>query len=204
MQNRQLVRTDTPGSQNMATGPLPQCLASLLAGLNKVGPPTIPRPLSATERQTISATIGSLERSLSELGPTEAVAAQVMKFLLAFPGRELSDMAHEARCEMYVDALEDLPAWAVKEGCRRWLRREDGAGDENYSFAPSAPQLRRLAERATYTVRCRIQQLDRLLKARVGEPDHGESRWLAPDEAAALMARVKAAIGPQEPADAPR
>lgn len=99
-----------------------------------------------------------------------ATIAAVARLLVAFPatdggGGTATEMRSEARGEAFVMALDDLPAWAVAAACRDWLRGDGGKGGENYAFAPSPPQLRRLAERHAMVARGRAVTLDLLAGA---------------------------------------
>lgn len=98
----------------------------------------------------------------------------VTELLLAMPSAQLSDHAAKARGKAYIAALGDLPSFAVIEACRRWLRADAGLlsdGKEprkpNYAFAPSAPELRMVAEPIARVVEYQAAQLESLLGAMV-------------------------------------
>jgi hypothetical protein len=86
---------------------------------------------------------------------------------VAFPGERLSDLESKARAEAYLVALDGMPAWCVDRAVAWWLQGANGEGGENYAFAPSPPQLRRLAEKAALPERARRHRIDQLLKARI-------------------------------------
>lgn len=70
----------------------------------------------------------------------------------------------------YRDAVEDLPAWAVREAIRRW-RRGDVSGDtRDLDFAPKPARLRRLAEGIAATASGQAIRLRRILAAEAEEP----------------------------------
>jgi hypothetical protein len=73
----------------------------------------------------------------------DRAAVLLANVLTAFGTAASSEKVQKMRAQAYLLALEDLPAWAIEEACHRWLRGE--AGDFNYSFAPSPPQLRTVA-----------------------------------------------------------
>lgn len=66
-------------------------------------------------------------------------------------------------------ALDDLPAWAVEQAVKAWLRGEV-EGRSNVAFLPAPPQLRDLAKRAMAPVLAERRQLRTLLRAEVVEP----------------------------------
>lgn len=93
--------------------------------------------------------------------------AKVTELLLSFAGQHMNEAGAKARARGYITALEDLPAWAIAEACRRWLRGE--AGDQNYNFAPAPPILRKIAESVTSVVDNQLSVLERLLSAKIVE-----------------------------------
>lgn len=70
------------------------------------------------------------------------------------------------RADGYMIALEGLPGWAVEQAATWWLRGERGDGRENYAFAPSPPQFRQLADKATLAARSRRYEAVKVLLAR--------------------------------------
>jgi hypothetical protein len=61
--------------------------------------------------------------------------------LLAYPMAGGSAESGKARGEAYLDALDDVPPWAMAEAIRKWHRGECGP-DHNYRFAPAPAELR--------------------------------------------------------------
>lgn len=68
----------------------------------------------------------------------------VSKMLLTLPSREAGELAAEAKGEAFMEALDDVPCWAVKEAMRRWHRGEHG-DSHDYRWQPAPATLRRLA-----------------------------------------------------------
>lgn len=88
--------------------------------------------------------------------------------LLLKGGAKLDQQSSDAFTEDYLDAIEDLPAWAVREAIRKWNRAESPRLDgkpHNYDFRPAPPTLRRLSHHELAGVKGRIIEMQRLLTA---------------------------------------
>lgn len=105
--------------------------------------------------------------AFTDAGPSRVIGAAVASMLACFPAQAASDDAMKARAVGYLTALADLPAWAVERGAAYWMRREHGEGRENYAFAPSPPELRRLAVIAAAPLRAELKATRRLLDAEI-------------------------------------
>lgn len=83
--------------------------------------------------------------------------------------QKLDQAGSDLLTDDYFDALEDLPAWTVREALRRWNRGESAPIDpkqpHNFVFAPKPPILRKLAEHELVRVQGRIRLLQRLCDA---------------------------------------
>lgn len=71
----------------------------------------------------------------------ESALGLIGKMLLAYPMAGGTAEAGKARGEAYLDALDDVPPWAIAEAIRQWHRGECGP-DHNYRFAPAPAELR--------------------------------------------------------------
>jgi hypothetical protein len=104
----------------------------------------------------------STEADASERKPRLGLIA---KLLLSYPvaggGGERSG---EARAEAYMDALDDIPAWALDQAIRGWHRGE--VGEHNYSFAPAPAVLRSVCKRLLAPYRKIHDDMLALLNAR--------------------------------------
>ncbi|MCK1445409.1 hypothetical protein IVB43_23780 [Bradyrhizobium sp. 48] len=88
--------------------------------------------------------------------------------LLLKGGAKLDQNSSDAFTEDYLDAIEDLPAWAVREAIRKWNRAESPKLDgkpHSYDFRPSPPTLRRLAQIELTGVRGRMIELQKICEA---------------------------------------
>lgn len=72
---------------------------------------------------------------------TKARLAILAKMLMAFPTANATFDAARARGEAYLDALDDIPPWALQDAVRQWNR---GEGEGNHDFAPSPARLREI------------------------------------------------------------
>lgn len=94
----------------------------------------------------------------------EATTIAVSKMTMVLAGRESGEFAAEAKGEAYMDALEDVPCWAVKEALRKWNRSECGA-KHDYKWQPVPSTLRELAMVEVYRVMAIRRRLGELLVA---------------------------------------
>lgn len=82
----------------------------------------------------------------------EATTIAVSKMTMVLAGRESGDFASEAKGEAFMDALEDVPSWAVHEALRKWHRKECGA-KYDYVWQPVPSTLREVAMIEVYRVK---------------------------------------------------
>lgn len=102
--------------------------------------------LTTDEITAMEAAIEASKAMICEEGNPSAAMAMVSKILIAYPSAQMTEAKAAAMSEAYLDALSDIPTWAIEGARRRWNRGEvSGLGNANLAFAPSAPQLRLLA-----------------------------------------------------------
>jgi hypothetical protein len=113
------------------------------------------------------------------------VATAVSKLLTVLAGERKSDLVEEARSEVYLDVLDDVPCWAVEAGSRRWFMHDCGTDERgkpyDYRWTPDPGTLRRIAYGQMWPVHQRIRELEQVLSAQ-GYVDC--SRQLADGQAA--------------------
>ena len=89
--------------------------------------------------------------------------------MLVKPARAGGSEAAEARLDAFMEALDDVPHWAVAIAIRKWHRGECGLNEHgeryDYRWAPESADLRRLARIEAYGTHARIEFLERLLNA---------------------------------------
>ena len=112
----------------------------------------------------------------------ELTLTAVTKMMLVLPSREAGELAGEAKGEAYLDALEDVPSWAVQEAMRKWHRSEYGP-KHDYKWQPAPSALRDLAMIEKYRVMGIRRKLSEIVAA---EP----LLEFSPEQEAAMKARV--------------
>jgi len=112
----------------------------------------------------------------------EETTIAVSKMTMVLAGRESGDFASEAKGEAFIDALEDVPSWAVQEAMRKWYRGECGAGHD-YKWQPAPATLRDLAMIEVYRAKSIRRRLADLAAA---EP----LIEITPEHEAAMRARI--------------
>jgi hypothetical protein len=141
---------------------------------------TIPKELilNSSERLEVQRHITELDRftRLDQLitiretvmSNDAALGVMVAGLLIKGGGTKLDKASADALTEDYLDALDDLPAWCVREAMRKWNRAESPPLDakrHDFNWKPTPPALRRLAQHELASVKGRIISLDRLLNA---------------------------------------
>jgi hypothetical protein len=133
--------------------------------------------LTSSERGEVQRHIGELERFTRLDQPIELRGATLtndqahgvmIASLLLKGGAKLDQQSSDALTEDYLDAIEDLPAWSVREAIRKWNRAESPRLDgkpHSYDFRPSPPTLRRLAWHEMIALRGRMIELQKLCDA---------------------------------------
>jgi hypothetical protein len=133
--------------------------------------PVLPRYLilDRDQKSLIERHVSALERTLT-MTPTEnAKCAEltmiaVSKMGMVLAGRETGEYAAEARGEAYMDALDDVPSWAVQEAIRKWHRAECGP-KHDYKWQPVPAMLREIAQIEVYRVRSTVRRLGQIVAA---------------------------------------
>lgn len=114
-------------------------------------------------------------RALREQTPERDTQAEqqvliaVTKMMLTLPSTTQNEASAEARGEAFMDALDDVPGWAVASAIRRWHRGDCGKkpnGQEyDYHWCPAPAELRQIAKAEAYRIESRIALIDQLLRA---------------------------------------
>lgn len=98
------------------------------------------------------------------------VATAIAKLITVLAGERKSDLADEARSEVYMDVLDDVPCWAVESAVRRWFRHDCGTDERgkphDYKWVPDPGTLRKIAQENVSALGARIGKVQRILDAR--------------------------------------
>ena len=135
---------------------------------------TIPKSQmpNGAQRQAIAERIEDLEQA-ARPGPTNRIIAILGELVAEHATARMDEDTADIKIGAYRDAVEDLPAWSVREAVRRW-RRGDVAGTDprDLDFAPKPARLRRLAEGIAATASGQAIRLRRIL---IAEPEEAAS-----------------------------
>lgn len=134
--------------------------------------------LNSEQRQMVESHVCSLQSLLrldqritlreSVLTNDEAHGAMIAGLLIKGGGQKLDKQSADALTEDYLDAIEDLPAWTVREALRKWNRAESPQLDKkphDFNWKPTPPTLRRLAYWELWTIKGRILALEKVISA---------------------------------------
>jgi hypothetical protein len=103
-----------------------------------------------------------------KLSNDQAINVIIAKLLIKPKGSKLDEISSDALAEDYLDALEDLPAWSVRNALRKWNRRESEKLDgkpHDFEWRPAPGTLRGLAQMELAPFKAEIVQLEKLLIA---------------------------------------
>lgn len=152
---------------------LPQWLTSLIDAVSRTptGEPTWSRaPEIPASKMPTGAMRAAMEARCSQLeamaaaGPEERTVAAVTKLMTFYATAGMTREQAAVRGEVFVDAVVDLPGWAVEEAVRRWFR--GACGTRNYDFAPSPATLREIASDIASIAAGQLIVLRRILAAK--------------------------------------
>lgn len=145
---------------------------------------------SADDRRHIASRVMDLKAAERELDHTVA-GAYLTGFLVSFPAEKLKADLADAKAEFYMIAVDGIPAWAVVEACRRWVRRETELhkrGKAKLGYAPSPDQLNAVAREVLGEVVGHRLALENLLRAKVEETFGNEPR-ISPERMNEILRR---------------
>lgn len=119
---------------------------------------------TGSQREAIARRIEELEAA-GRPGPARNTLAILGELVQEYaPARVEADVA-DVKVGAYLDAVEDLPAWAVREAVRRWRRGEGGGDSRDYDFAPRPARLRAIAGGIAAVATGQAMRLRRILEA---------------------------------------
>lgn len=121
--------------------------------------------LTSSQRAEVERAVEQIADALSPCGANgdKARAVLLSKMIMGSGGAALTERVAEAKAEMYRDAVDDLPPWAISDAIRKWNRGE--CGEQNYSFAPSPAVLRQIVLRILLPYRAASEKCQLVLSA---------------------------------------
>lgn len=158
--------TLSPIPEDSATKALIDSLVSFRHGDGKY---ELRRSLSAGERQSLKSRSSDLTAHM-KAARADYIVDCVLAMLIGFGGARASADDAKAIATQYASVLYGLPGWALKRSCNLWASGQVtpdmiGAKTIDRSFAPSAAQVRMVAEDV---VRPFMQEYARINKTLMG------------------------------------
>lgn len=150
---QRLSKASWPDSVERLTRSIPEDQAHLPA-------PRLPRELTTEEQLWISARTRQLAAMVEATPDPRATAVSVAELYLAFPASGMSSAQAEAAAQVYMTALRDEPAWAVREVVSDVIAGRIPTLDRR--FRPTAPELAELVRARRFTVKGEWWSLRRL------------------------------------------
>ena len=158
----QIVEVSDLGRGRTEVDPITRQVTKRVATIPASKMPTGP------QRTAIAIRIAEL-RDAIEPGPVTDTIAALGDLIQEYAPARLDDRTVSIKCEAYLDAVEDLPAWTVRAAIRRWRRGEVDADPSTLDFAPRPARLRQIASRLVGAAMGQANRLQRILDA---EPLH--------------------------------
>jgi hypothetical protein len=117
-----------------------------------------------TEQRTVIETMIANGRKMLAPQPGDDVpkGAAILEMLAGFLAQQQSEIPARLRSKVYLDAVDDKPAWAVKEACDRVIHNR---ADINNAYGPTPPQLVEVTDDVLVPLRRDLLDLERLLEA---------------------------------------
>lgn len=151
--------------------------------------------ISDEERACLSKEIGSIQSKLEQPPNPAETMELVGRLLMTYPMASMTEAKASALSEAYLDALDDLPSWTIREASRRWHRGDvEELGDVNTSFAPSPSQIRKLAVSEFYEAKGLVLSMERMLY----QPDRAMIDKYRAERDANEASKPKLSSGPRE------
>jgi hypothetical protein len=119
---------------------------------------------TGAQRVAIAQRITELQQALWP-GPEDATLMHLGDLIKEYAASRIDADTVAIKASAYLDAVGDLPAWAVREAIRRWRRGEVDADAQALEFAPRPAKLKAIAERIVMVAKGQANRLQRILDA---------------------------------------
>lgn len=143
------------------------------------------------QRTAITRRVAELEAA-TRAGPERDLLDLCGEIISEHASSKIDQGTSAIKADAYMDAVEDLPFWAVREALRRWRRGEVNASAQDLDFAPKPPRLRRIALGINDVAKGQSIRLQRLLDAEPEEALTDADREANQDRYAGLMKQLAA------------
>lgn len=162
----------------------------------------IVRALTADERRQLVARRDGIAPHLATAKAAYIVDC-VLEMMIGFVGAKSSAEDAKAVAAQYAAVLHGLPPWAIKRACLRWAMGQvapDEVGEKalNRSFAPSAAQVRIIAEAIVRPHLQELVRINRTLEATVGVARSPQDREVTRSRIAAMHEGYKQHVAARE------
>ncbi|MGE5534106.1 MAG: hypothetical protein ACM3W7_01180 [Acidobacteriota bacterium] len=167
--------------------------------------PTLPSHLvlKASEREMLELYVEETEKLCNRTpvvdpDATKEMLAVLTKMMITLHASAQSELTAEARGEVFLEALEDLPPWAVRAAVRCWNRGECGRNEKSqnydYHWCPAPAELRQVALAELNRVKVRAHQAKLLLRAVPREECSDEHRRRMCERLTELSLRLRTSL----------
>ena len=191
----QVARVSDLGYGRTIVDPVTKAVVGQVATIPKSQMPT------GAQRLAIAQRIEELQAACRP-GPTPRLIGILAELVAEYATARLDEDTADIKITAYRDAVEDLPAWAVREAIRRWRRGEVSGDTRDLDFAPKPARLRRIAQGIAATATGQAIRLQRILEAEAEEPVSDAARAENAERADALVRQLSApAGGPDDKAE---
>lgn len=154
-------------------------------------PVELTRSLTVTEREKIERRLAEIDGHLSARDPA-ALRRIIAGMMLSIPSGRASGDEAAAIVAAYVNAVSDLPPWAVTAAANRFIRGQ--VKSANPAFPPSGAELHVEADKELVPLRAEKMRLERMLTAVVANrkipPNDRNRQAVIENQAKAIAARV--------------
>lgn len=162
--------------------------------------PLASRPLTDGERSWISTRLSSISDAAYAAPDRKASAPDLTAFLLATASGAMTEAQATAKVAAYAVAVEDVPAWAIKQATRAWYRGDASVyPGVDFAFQPSPAVFAKGARSIWHALRGEAVKLKQLLDARAPAEKPAGPRTIA-----AALPMMENAKPPKTTSPAPR
>jgi hypothetical protein len=159
--------------------------------------------LKASEREALERHVQEIEKLCNRTPAADPdiekeMLAVLAKMMITLHAPAQSELSAEARGEAFLEALEDLPPWAVRAAVRHWNRGACGLNEKgqayDYHWCPAPAELRRVAVTELNRMKVRAHQVKLLLCAQPREEYGEDHRRKMRERFAELASQLRASL----------